>query len=123
MRNVFKLVTQVGQAAAAARCLEASGAQEQRMQTGDRFVASRAVGPKSAEPLARSVVDRGRDCRGECRHRPLEAAPASSRRDRLCSPPDKLLLRESGGDQQQRRADHGECGRVGLESFHLCTSL
>ena len=52
MRDLLKLVTQVGQAAAAARRLEACGAQEQRVQTSDRFIASRALGPKSAEPLA-----------------------------------------------------------------------
>jgi hypothetical protein len=52
MRDLLKLVTQVGQAAAAAHRLEARGAQEQRVQTSDRFIASRAVVPKSAEPLA-----------------------------------------------------------------------
>src|SRR5439155_10311190 len=60
VRDLLKLLTQVGQAAAAARRLEACGAQEQRVQTSDRLVASRAVGPKSAEPLARGVVNRGR---------------------------------------------------------------
>src|SRR5438094_3678004 len=113
VRDLLKLVTQVGQAAAAARRLEACGAQEQPVQTSDRLVASGTVGPKSEEPLARSVVDRWR-CRRKYRHRPLGTAPAASCRDRLCSLPDKLLLRESGGDQQQRRAEDGECGREGL---------
>jgi hypothetical protein len=59
VRDLLKLVTQEGQAPAAARRLEACGAQEQRVQTSDRLVASGAVGPKSEEPLVRSVVDRG----------------------------------------------------------------
>jgi hypothetical protein len=97
------------EAAAAARRLEACGAQEQSVQTSDRLVASGAVETKSPEPLARSCVQVGRVRCGDDRHRRLAPASAMPCWDRLRSLPDKLLLRESGGDQQQRRAEHGEC--------------
>lgn len=55
--------------------------------------------------------------------RALGTALAEWSRDPPHSCPDELLLRKSGGDQQERRAEDGEYRRVGVESFHLWTSF